>query len=433
MNKEKRIMEIIGDKRSEMVAFLKQLISFDSTITDGGLGGKEGKAQKWLASELQKMGFEVDVFEPDPQRIEKFKQDNNYLEDRDIPSMMDHKYIDRPNVVGVMRGKGNGKSLIINGHMDTVETGPKALWKYDPFSGYIENGKIYGVGASDMKGGLAAAIMAIKSLKEAEVELGGDVIVESVVAEEIGGYGTAACLEKGYTADGAIVAEPTQLNICVKQRGVLFLEIKVKGKSIHGSVKWKGVNAIEKMMKIIKSLKELESIWTATIKDPMLPDQSISFGQIEGGVGESIVPQQCVLRLMIEYLPSSIDKNGFGKKVRKEIEKWILTFCQGDVWLRKNLPKLTWYSSACPFETDPGSSFVKSVKKGVEKVLPNPVVTGFVTESDANYLRLIRNIPTILFGPGNIENCHRIDEYLDINEYILGIKAFASILLEWCS
>ena len=135
----------------------------------------------------------------------------------------------------------------------------------------------------------------------------------------------------------------------------------------------------------------------------------------------------------MEYLPCSTDDLGFGTKVQREVEKWILTFCQGDAWLRDNLPKLTWYSSACPFETDPHSPFVQSVQAGVGKVLPDAAVTGFVTESDANYLRLIGNMPTVLFGPGNIENCHAVNEHLDINEYLLGVKAFANILLEWCS
>ena len=166
MNQEKRIMKMIDEKRSEMIVFLQRLIQFDSTITNGGLGGREGKAQEWLAGEMHTMGYEVDMFEPDPQRVEVFKQDNGYLEDKDISSMMDHDYQDRPNVVGVMKGKGKGNSLIINGHMDTVETGPGEFWKYDPFSGTIEDGRIYGVGASDMKGGLSAALMAMKSLRK---------------------------------------------------------------------------------------------------------------------------------------------------------------------------------------------------------------------------------------------------------------------------
>jgi acetylornithine deacetylase len=436
MQVENLVLSKIDACENEMISFLQRLIGFDSTMTDGGADGNEGQAQRWLANELKNLGLEVDVFEPEPHKVEKFKQKNNYFEDDDIPSLLSHNYSNRPNVVGVFKGKGNGRSIIINGHMDTVETGSKELWKYDPFSGHIENGKIYGIGASDMKGGLAASIMAIKALKEAGIKLGGDVIIQSVVAEEIGGYGTPACLEKGYIADGAIVAEPTRLQICTKQRGVTFLEMRVKGKPIHGSVKWKGINAIEKMIKIIGSLKELESIWTATLKDALLPDQSLSFGQIEGGTGVSIVPEECIIRLMIDYLPlasQSRNNRKYCTRIHREVEDWILSFCKGDVWLKENLPELIWYSSTAPFETDPESSFVQSIKKAVAKTTSKTSISGFDTESDADYISIIGKIPVILFGPGDIANCHAVNEYLDIAEYVLCIKAFANILLEWCS
>ena len=170
---------------------------------------------------MRDIGLEVDVFEP-----------------WSVPGVLDHpgwwpglEYVDRPNVVGTWRGSGGGRSLILNGHSDVVPAGPRDLWTYEPYGGVIADDRIYGRGASDQKGGIAAMIMAVQVLSDLGVTPRGDVIVESVVNEELGGYnGTLACCVKGYLADAAIVTEPTQLEIVAATKGGQTYKATVPGR-----------------------------------------------------------------------------------------------------------------------------------------------------------------------------------------------------------
>ena len=143
-------------------------------------------------------------------------------------------------MVGILEGEGKGRSLILNGHVDTVPPGDTTLWKHNPFGGEIEGDRIFGRGSVDMKGGISAMIMAVKFIKEAKIRLKGDIILQCVVDEEGGGNGTLACVDRGYKADAAIVTEPTNLKIMIAHRGAMHLRVKVKGKSTHACFRWEG-------------------------------------------------------------------------------------------------------------------------------------------------------------------------------------------------
>ena len=227
--------------------------------------------------------MDVDVFEPSDKELrEAFAEAN--------PG---HDYKDRPDVVGTLRGTGGGRSLILNGHIDTMPFDHIEEWVTHPLEPKIIDGKLYGRGAGDMKGGLCAALSALYGLQERGVKLKGDVIVESVVDEEGGGNGTMACILRGYKADAAIISEPTELEIMPAHMGWLFYRIHVKGKALHSSMKWKGVNAIEKMMKIMQALQELERQWCMEKRSAILPPPTINFGTIEGGMAGSVVADSC--------------------------------------------------------------------------------------------------------------------------------------------
>ena len=157
--------------------------------------------------------------------------------------------------MGVWKGSGNGRSIILNGHIDVVPEGNLNDWEHDPYSGVVRDGRLYGRGSTDMKGGTVSLLLAMEAIKMSGIKLKGDVIFQSVIEEESGGAGTLAAVLRGYRADGAIIPEPSSMKIFPKQQGSIWYRITVKGKSAHGGTRYEGVSAIEKMNIVINELQ----------------------------------------------------------------------------------------------------------------------------------------------------------------------------------
>src|SRR5215207_5783045 len=191
-------------------------------------------------------------------------------------------YPGRPDLIGRLQGHGGEKarSLILNGHIDVVPAGDPAAWIHQPFAAEIAEGKIWGRGAVDMKGGVAAMIAAVEAIQRAGIRLQGDVLIESVVDEETGGPGTTQTIEHGYRADAAIVVEPTDLQILPVEGGLEWLRVVVRGRSGHSAYRYRtvhaggrgtAVNAIEKTAKILAAVQDLERYWAVHKRHPLLP------------------------------------------------------------------------------------------------------------------------------------------------------------------
>lgn len=421
----KDYVKYIDDHIEESIEFLRELISFDSTFQDQGKEGNEGKAQYWLEKKMKEWGFDTKLSEPDNDLI------------KDLPDYNpNHNYKNRPNLIAIHRGTGEGKSILLNGHIDTVPLDDLNKWTYHPLSAQIKDGKVMGRGSCDMKAGLAAMILAVKYLNDCGCPHSGDIIIESVVDEEGGGNGTLACVAEGYYADAAIVTEPTNLDIYCASRGVYLLEIEVEGKPSHACFKWDGVNAIEKGMKIAMALNELEKKWLATRHNPYLPSPTITLGQIEGGISAATVPGSCFLRFDIKYLPYEIKRNGEKceiscEDIKKEVEEYIDTVCEGDEWLRDHPVKKNWYLSVMPHSIELNHPILDTVKQSSERILGKYNVSGLPSGADARHLQNTGKIPTILFGPGNMKNAHSIDEYVEIKDYNNSIKVLADFIYHW--
>lgn len=410
--------------KDSYLKFLKTVVSADSTNIRHGFGGNEINAQRVIIKKLKELGMEVDVFEPSDQELcSRFSEAN--------PG---HDYKDRPNVVGVLKGSGGGKSLILNGHIDTMPFDHLEEWVTHPLEPKVVDGKLYGRGTCDMKGGLSAAICAVELLKSMGVELKGDVIVESVVDEEGGGNGTMACIARGYHADGAIISEPTELQIMPAHMGWLFYKIEVKGRALHSSMKWKGVNAIEKMMKIMQALQELERRWCMEKRSAILPPPTINFGTIHGGMAGSVVADQCILDFGLHYLPTDADDEGLGKKVELELFEAIRYASSGDEWLSKNPPVLELYQQGSGYQLPADNSLVKTLKINHSRLLGDePVVRGCEYGSDARLLTNYANTPAVLYGPGSIRQAHGINEYVEVEQFYHAVLVLAQTIAEWCS
>lgn len=418
------IRQAIEVNREEILEILFNTVRADSTNINHGIKGNEINAQKVVIGYLEKLGMEVDVFEPDNAILEKdFKEVNP-----------DHEYDGRPNVVGTLKGTGQGRSLIMNGHIDTMPFDSLDQWLTHPLDPKIIDNKVYGRGTCDMKGGLCAAIAALLVLNKMDVKLKGDVIVESVVDEEGGGNGTMACISRGYKADAGIIMEPTELEVMPAHMGWLFYKIEVTGKALHSSMKWKGVNAIEKMMKIMQGLQELERKWCMEKRSAILPPPTINFGTIEGGMAGSVVADKCVLDFGLHYLPSDSDEEGLGSKVEAELFEAIDFVVKGDKWLSQNPPQIKLYQLGSGYELPSDNQMIKIVSSVHNEVTgQEAVVRGCEYGSDARLLTNYGKTPTVLYGPGSIQQAHGINEFMDMDQFYKAIEVYAGTIIEWCS
>ncbi len=415
--------EQLEKNKERYLDFLKEMISANSTDIEHGCYGNEKNAQEVVIRKLKSLGMEVDVFEPSDEELRK-----NFAEVN--PG---HHYEDRPDVVGTWKGTGGGQSLILNGHIDTMPFDHLDEWVTHPLEPKEIDGKLYGRGACDMKAGLSAAICAIDMLQECGITLKGDVIVESVVDEEGGGNGTMACILRGYKADAAIISEPTELQVMPAHMGWLFYKIKIKGKALHSSMKWNGVNAIEKMMIIMHALQELERKWCMEKRSAILPPPTINFGTIHGGMAGSVVADECVLDFGLHYLPSDSDENGLGTKVEAELFEALDLAVDGDAWLRVNRPTIELYQLGSGYELSTDNEVVRILEKSHEEVFGEPPVTrGCEYGSDARLLTNYGDTPTILYGPGSILQAHGINEYVSIDQFYAAIEVLAKTIYAYC-
>ena len=313
-----RALALAADGAERSVECLRDLVRVPS------LTGEEGAAQAHLCEHLRCLGAHTEVLPVDMRALfERFPDVAQYpthwqhdliLPYEQLPSFEALErsgledvlnYRDRPNVVATFRGTGGGRSLILNGHIDTVTVEPREAWTRDPFSGAIEDGLMYGRGTSDMKGGLMAAVMAMTYLREAGVDLAGDVIVQSVVNEEHAGNGTLDLVRRGYRADAAIVLEPTNNRIAVSHPGGLYWEVTVPGIVRSPGARWDGermdgVSAIEKLPGIIDALLAVERGYNAVPNDdPMEAGRApfaLTIGKVSGGHYETATAGEATLR-----------------------------------------------------------------------------------------------------------------------------------------
>ncbi|UCC89721.1 MAG: ArgE/DapE family deacylase [Anaerolineales bacterium] len=420
-----KILEHVEARREYAIDFLRRMVNFDSSTIDHGFGGREQAIQEWLAERLAEWGFETRLFEPDNTKMQDYPDFSR-----------GHDYRNRPNLVATLKGAGGGRSLILNGHVDTMPPGAKEKWSYDPWAGHIQGGDMIGLGVCDMKAGVAAMILAVRFLQEVGLQLNGDVMIQSVVDEEGGGNGTLACVVEGYKADAAIVTEPTRLHVQPATRGVLLLQVDVEGRATHACLKWGGVNAIEKGVKVIQGMIELERLWLAQRRNPLFPPPTITIGQIQGGLAGSQVPGDCVLKFDVKYLPVEMGPHGqeqkiTGDMVKQEVENWIHTLCAGDIWLRDHLPGLSWYQHCIPHYLDPQHALVHMMRGHVQQVVGRGIISGFPAGCDARHLHNGAGIPTLVFGPGDLQYAHSIDERVSLEEYMQAIKVLALTTYQW--
>jgi acetylornithine deacetylase/succinyl-diaminopimelate desuccinylase family protein len=373
-----------------------------------------------------------------------------YLEDLGFHTDKWDVYPGDPNVVGVLPGESpqDFNSLIVNGHVDVAEVGDHSAWTESPFSAYLKDGYIYGRGVADMKGGIAASLLAIKILKELGITLQGDLQFQSVIGEEVGEAGTLACTERGYTADYAVVVDTSDLHI-QGQGGVItgWITIQspetyhdgIRRKMIHAGGGVQGASAIEKMMKIISGLQDLERHWAITKSYEGFPPgtNTINPAVIEGGRHAAFVADRCALWVTVHFYPDEDYE-----EVIREIEEHIGAVAAADPWLRENPPQFVWGGKSMivdrgeifpSLEIDSEHPGTKTLANSFEKLLTyKPTVGMSTTVTDAGWLGRA-GIPTAIFGPGKLEDAHAVNEKVEVSQILDFTKVLAVFIAEWCN
>ncbi|HML35952.1 MAG TPA: M20 family metallopeptidase [Bacillota bacterium] len=334
----------------------------------------------------------------------------------------------RSNVTAFLRGDGTGKTLILNGHMDTV---PPYHMSIDPFQAEMEGGVIFGRGAADMKGPIASMLITILALKRSGKKLRGDVIFTGVIGEEERSEGTEFLVKSGLKADGAVVGEPSDYEYAIGHRGLEWLEIRIKGKAAHGGTPQLGINAIEKAAALIERIRrELYPELKLRFNEYMGPSV-MNFGVIQGGSQPSTVADECSIKIDRRYIPGETVAS-----VIKEFQDIIDTMRSEDPEFEAEIiriPDNMLTLDHLYLVTDPQDPIVLSVKESIRAVTGRePEITRKRGWTDAALISNYGNIPAVVFGPGKLSASHTKDESIEVSQLVDAVEIYSGIIERFC-
>lgn len=413
-----RIDDAVLEVRDDCVRFLCDLVRFPSVL------GQEAGAQSFMADAFEALGLEVDVWDLQP----------DDLATRPGFSPADWDYAGRPNVVGVHRAAApEGRSLVLNGHVDVVPAGPEELWTHPPFEPVIRNGRVFGRGAGDMKSGTAAFVHAFEALRRAGLEPASDVILQSVIEEECTGNGALAAVARGYTADAAVVPEPFDHTLLTAQLGVLWLHVTVFGRPTHVLEATAGADAIRIAQELAAHLTGLEEEMNDLRQRPEAyrdAEHPINFnvGRIEGGEWTSSVPASCTFSLRVGFFPgTSVDA------MKRRVEARIRAFAAAHPVLRESPPRIRYAGfHAEPCTVDPASDLMRTLGTVHREALgyeARPLASTATT--DVRFFQLYGNMAATCYGP-EAKAIHGIDESVDLDSMHRVTRVLARFIARWC-
>jgi acetylornithine deacetylase len=418
------IVKAVGSSRDEIVSLASELISVPSPT------GREGKIADLIVGKLDDWGLTTETFEIDPDSLSRYypKEFYRYI----------FPYEGRPNVIGKIPGTGGGKSLMVNFHLDVVDADPKT-WEVPPWEGTLKNGRLFGRGAADMKGGTAAALFAVKTIAASGLRLKGDLIVAGVIEEEGPGNGTLALQARGIRADGCVIPEPTELAIATALVGGIYGIITVQGRSSHSTTYWEGVNAFEKALVVVEGIRRWREKRREKREDPLYshaPQTSASSPLINiirtDGANIARIPSSVQVATRATVMPGE-DPH----RVAAAMEETIRESSQEDPWLREHPPAFIWivlggrsYPAAIPHEHPLPASLSDSFSRVCNRKAD---FRGFVSPADMQHLLNIRpTTPTVMFGPAGIANAHTDNESVAVDDLVTASAVYARFIVDWC-
>lgn len=412
------ILDAVEALRETAVADLSRLVACPSEL------GQEQPAQDLMAETFAGLDLAVDRFPIDEDALRPLPGYSPGL----VPTH------GRDNVVGLHRPRqARGRSLILNGHIDVVPTGPAELWTDPPFAPVVRDGRLFGRGAGDMKAGIIAYVTAFRALRALGKQPAAPVVLQSVVEEECTGNGALACLHRGYRADAAIIPEPFNHTLMTAQLGVLWARLVVTGKPAHALDTSAGCNAIDAAVRLVDHLRALEEAWNAPgARHPAYADHAhpvnFNLGGIQGGEWGSSVPTRCVVDLRVGFYPSTRPA-----EVRAALTGAVAEARAADPLLAKAQVDVEWrgfQAEGCAIERDqPLFHLLADSHRAVRGDEPRDIAVTCTT--DARFFNLYGDTPATCYGP-QADNIHGIDESVSLDSMMDVAGVLALFMAGWC-
>jgi acetylornithine deacetylase len=373
----------------ETLARLVQINSINPTLAPGAPGERE--IARFIEGSLRSCGLEAEILEPEP---------------------------GRSSVLGRVRGSGDGRSLMLNAHVDTVDVQGMA----EPFSGAIRDGRLYGRGSYDMKGSLAACMAAAKAVRESGMRLRGDLLVAAVADEEYGSLGTSDLLIR-VRPDAAIVTEPTALQTCLAHKGYLWIQVEVTGRAAHGSKFQLGIDANMKMGHFLHALSGLEKELRSRPPHPLVGPPSLHAATLHGGTGLSTYAASSVLQIERRTVPGETEAQAVA-----EIQGIVDCLAAQDPEFHATVRP---FFVRDPFEVAADAAIVRAVDRAAEKVRgAAPAHIGDTPWMDAALLQAA-GAETVVFGAAGA-GAHASEEWVDIESVVQLAEILAEAAIDYC-
>ena len=369
---------------------LIQINSINPSLTPDGMG--EAEIGTYVAEKLKELGLDVTTSEIAPGRV---------------------------NVVGVLKGSGGGKSLLLNAHLDTVGVEGMTI---NPFGGELREGRVYGRGAQDMKGSLAAMITAAKAIVDAGIRLRGDLLITGVADEEYSSIGTEALVRR-IKVDGAIVTEPTDMHICCAHRGFIWFEVETIGRAAHGSRYNEGIDANMRMGRFLSELEKLEQELLQRKGHELAGPPSLHAALLQGGTEISKYAERCKLTIERRTVPGETVEGATAElqEIVDRLEKQDPSF--------KATVKATFWRE--PFEVREDAEIVQIMDKALDDRLSHhPVHTGQTFWTDAALIAEA-GMETVILGPTGY-GLHSAEEWVDVKSVVDLAYVLAETAIQYC-
>lgn len=371
---------------SEAAALLRQMVQIPSVNPRDGDAHAEGEMGEFVAV---------------------------WMEQNGVPAQIQEVLPGRPNVIATLKGRDPSRILLLESHMDTVEVEGMTV---EPFAGQIQDGRLYGRGACDAKGPLAAFMLAMADLAKRGVTPPISVMLAAVMDEEYQYRGVSHLLReyRGFTA--AIVGEPTELNLVVAHKGSVRFQVTTLGKAAHSSMPWEGDNAIERMAGVIKHIQGTLGPELAARRHPRVGPATLCISLIRGGSAVNTVPEQCSIDIDRRTLPGE-EPEEIWRDYKRRLE------ALAPRKIRVGEPYILDFA----LDTDAQSPLVTTLSQEVRAVGKDPEVAGVNYGTDASKIARL-GVPTVVFGPGSIRQAHSAAEYIDTGELATAAQVLANLL-----
>jgi acetylornithine deacetylase len=436
---ERRVVAAVRARHDELVSLTSALIALDTTARDAGEPPRdEERLQRLLAARLAALGAEIDLWEPP----------ETGAGGRFVPPGLD--FVGRPQLVARLAGAAAGpagaasRSLLLTGHIDAVSVEPREQWTSDPFVATERDGLLFGRGANDMKGGLAAVVVALEALHAAGVTLAGEVVFAAVTDEESSGMGSWSVVERfrerGLHPDAGLCAEPTEFEAWVACRGILKPQLTIPGRAGHSQEPqpdWReggAVNAIDKLVPVLTEVRRLNDDWRrrADQRHAFLSAGDVVPVLVDGGTWDVTYPAFCHLTLDCHYLPAHWHESLGAEPVKAEIRGRIDAAAAADPWLAEHPIAWQWEWEVPPAEIAADHPLVTTVLDTAAELGHPSHPGGLDSWHDAATFTLHGGVPTFSYGPRGMNTAHAVNECVSIDELVDTAAIIAVAALRWC-